>query len=93
MPLTPEQKAANDRLHEAVVDMIGTVGNGMEDGLVTDWVIVAAQEKFDDEGDRVTSYNMVYRDGSLPTHITTGLLRCGLDLISGGWSKVEDGGD
>lgn len=90
MALTTEQKAASEKLGQAIVDLVSLLGDGLQAGVVTDWIVVAAQDKFDNDGDRVTSYNVLYRDGSLPDHIARGLMHSALDLVSGGWQRQED---
>lgn len=90
MALTPDQRAASEKLGEAIVNLVSLCGDGLQVGVVTDWVVVAAQDKFADDGERITSYNTLFSNGSLPDHIARGLMHSALDMLSGGWQRQED---
>lgn len=80
--LTPEQRAANARLDEVIREAMDVHGFlGPDDGVVTDWIVVIAQEGFEDNGDVKSGYTTLYSRGSMANHKAVGLLHCGLRYI------------
>lgn len=68
----PELKAAYQRL-EAAIDVVTRL-EGFE-GVLVEWVIVAASQRYDDDGDGITQVGIVVPDsGHVPYHRTMGLL-------------------
>lgn len=77
MARTPEQKAADEALTEAIervrrVYDTEAVTAGMT---MMEYVVVHAAATWDEEGDGRTSVGVVYRDGDVPIHRAIGLLR------------------
>ncbi|MER6844797.1 DUF7213 family protein [Streptomyces platensis] len=70
---SPELKAAYQRLEEAIDEV--TRLEGFE-GVLVEWVIVAAAQRYDDDGDGITQVGVLVPDGGghVPYHRTMGLL-------------------
>lgn len=80
--MTPEQRAAESQLDEAIRASMEAHGFlGPDEGVVTDWLVVVAQEGFDDEGNVKSGYTTLYSRGSMANHKAIGLLHCGLTYI------------
>lgn len=73
MSRNEEQIAADDNLTEAINQCIQAYGYE-EAYILTDYVIIAAQTKLDDEGDPINAYTYLYRDSNMPYHKILGLL-------------------
>ena len=87
-PKTPEAKAGQEALTEAIQKIIQAYG--WEDcGVLGDYIIITAQIKFNDDGDPVTEYNLLFRDGASQPHIAIGLLQSGLSILATGWESNE----
>lgn len=74
---TPEQRAAD----EGLTDAINTVNRayfGDSDRLLTDYVVVFAEQSWDDDGDPITAVGTNPRDGDMAIYKTIGLLEYGL---------------
>jgi hypothetical protein len=70
---SPELKEAYTALDETIREVIRLEG---WEGLVTDWVVVAANQYFDDDGRSMTDVGHVLPDGgnSIPHYRILGLL-------------------
>lgn len=80
--MTPEQKAANEQLTEAI--QAARQAYGYDDGfLITDWVVLTAETRFDDDGDQISAYGKLYRDGQMPDYRALGLLEIHRELLRG----------
>jgi hypothetical protein len=71
---TQEQCDADDALTEAITAAMAAYG--FDAGLLTDYVVSVAGQKFDDNGDMAVTYGNLYRDNSIPHYRILGLLRC-----------------
>lgn len=73
MSRTPEQVQADDALTLAIERVIEAYGF---DGpyVLTEYVLITSQQRFDNDGDSVTAVGVVYRDGSVPLHRALGLV-------------------
>lgn len=79
MPSTPEQKAAEEQAEAAVQALIAAYG--MQDhGVLTDFVIVAVQQGWDDDGDEVTCVSPLL-PRALPMYRLVGILEHALVRI------------
>jgi hypothetical protein len=47
---------------------------GADDGTLTDWIVIAAVQKFDEDGDLATQVATVFPDGTMPYHRIIGLI-------------------
>lgn len=75
MPRTPEQKAADEALTEAIEGVWRAYDPDDDDpGLLTDYLVIAVRRGFDAEGDSWTSVGSFSRDDSVPAHTQLGLL-------------------
>lgn len=69
--MTDNPKAAASRLEQAVRDALDA--RGLADGVLTEFVVVAAQSRFEDDG--ATSTGVYYfTSGAVPYHHLLGLL-------------------
>lgn len=80
MGRTPEQRAADEALRAAVADVIklssGIHGDtGDADGVLTKFMVIAVQVRFDEEGDASDVINIMYSDGKMLGYEAEGLLR------------------
>lgn len=72
---SPEVKKVNENMTEAVKDTLRAYGWD-EDFLLTNFIVVCAQTRFDEDGDQETRYTTLHQDGAIPWHIAFGLLEC-----------------
>jgi len=71
--MTPEQKAANEQLHEAILN--ARRANGFtDDFLLTDWMVLTAETRFDADGGQTSAYSRIYRDGVMAEYRSLGLM-------------------
>lgn len=82
MPSKEEIKAIQQRFDNAVDEFFKAMGWG-EDMVTTSWGLVGHQTKFDETGDTVSSYPIVYARGQQPDHILIGLFTMGVDIVRG----------
>lgn len=73
MSRTEEQVAADENLTNAIDQCIRAYGYE-EDFILTDYIVIAAQTKLDEDGDSVNAYTYLYRDSDMPYHKILGLL-------------------
>lgn len=89
---TAELKEARGRLDQAIRDVIR-----LEEweGLVTDWVVIAANQYFDDDGRSMTAVGQLLPDGgdSVPDYRVIGLLDVALTARRAGYAPEEDEDD
>ena len=68
-----EQVAADDNLTKAIEQCLRAYG--FDDGsILTDYVIIAATVKLDEDEDTATAYSYLYRDSDMPYYKILGLL-------------------
>lgn len=70
---SPEQKSADEAL-TAAVETVNRAYYGEGGRLLTDYVVVFAEQSWDEDGDSVTAVGVNPRDGDLPIYKTIGLL-------------------
>ena len=58
--------------------------------LIGDYVLIAAGNGFDNDGDRTASVYVVTRSGDQPSYITLGLLEAAKGIINDGWHRSGD---
>lgn len=81
MPRTAEQRAADERLREAIWDVIKLMPapDGGEPpeaaGVLTKFMVIAVQVKFDDAGDPTDALNILFSDGHVLGYEAEGLLK------------------
>ena len=73
MELTPEQRAANDALEQAIHEACHAYDVVAQDELVVAWVVAGCTVGLDADK---TGYFTLVPNGSQPNHIAVGLLRC-----------------
>lgn len=76
MPQTPEQKAANNALTDAINACVEAYG--FRDGTMvnTNYMVIVEQTGFDDDGDMSSGIVRLSKDGDMPWTSILGLLRC-----------------
>ncbi|MEU7843937.1 hypothetical protein AB0B39_23590 [Micromonospora sp. NPDC049114] len=72
MPRTPEQVTADDVLTAAIEQALKAYGDDRA-YVLTEYVVITSQQRFDEDGGGVTAVGLVYRDGDVPTHRALGL--------------------
>lgn len=90
--MTPEQRAATERLHEAILETQRAYGYD-ERFIVTDWIVLTAETRFDDEGDQISAYSRLYNNGEMPDYRVLGLLETHGQYVRarlGGCAHEED---
>lgn len=85
---TAEQLAADDALTEAI--RAAMAAHDMEFGVLTDYVVCAAAQRFDDEGGIRTLYGSLYMDDSMPHYRIIGLLRMATKQAERGFEQGDD---
>jgi hypothetical protein len=88
---TPEQVKADEQLTGAILAC--RTAYGFEEGnLLTDYIVLTAEQGFDSDGDPRTWYCWLYRDGHIPYYRSIGLLEMvGLILRTQATSNGESG--
>lgn len=74
MTRTPEQVAADNALTAAIERVTEHVDDDTDGWVMTEYVVVAAQHRFDDDGSTVTGLVILSRDGDVAPHRSLGLL-------------------
>ncbi|OKI54519.1 hypothetical protein [Micromonospora sp. CB01531] len=69
---TAEQKAADDNLANAI-RAVDEAYYGPDPKIITDYLVVACYNGWDDEGNPETAYSLIFPDGSIPSHRGLGL--------------------
>lgn len=72
MPRSPEQIAADAALTAAIEQVLQAYGSGQA-YVLTEYVVLTSQQRFDEAGDGITAVGIAYRDGNVPTHRALGL--------------------
>lgn len=72
---TPEQVAADDGLTEAIrAVMLAYAGDEPTAYVLTEYVVISAHHRYDDDGEPITAVSAIYRDGDVPAHRALGLM-------------------
>ena len=81
MGRTPEQRAADEALREAIWNVIKLMrpredGEPSESsGVLTKFIVLAVQVRFDDDGDPTDALNILFSDGSMLGYEAEGILK------------------
>lgn len=70
---TDEQKRADEQLTAAIL-AVRNAYHGDDEYLLTDYIVLTAETRFDEHGDQYTAYSRLYRDGDMPWYRILGLL-------------------
>ena len=65
---TPEDQQLEDAIRNRLAVL------GADDGLLTDWIVIAAVQNLDEDGDCITQVSTVFPDGTMPYHRIVGLI-------------------
>jgi hypothetical protein len=94
MPETAEQKTANEALTTAIKGVIQAYQYQQNmDGsipMLTDYVVVATQQGYDDDGDLTSSMIILLRDGAIPIANAIGLVELASHQMKTGYFRVDD---
>ncbi|MGW7359453.1 hypothetical protein ACWGI0_23175 [Streptomyces sp. NPDC054802] len=87
--MSPELKTAYERLEIALRDVC--LLEEFE-GVMTEWIVVAAYQRFDDDGDGLTQIGTIVPSGSgqTPYHRLMGLLDYALTRMRAEISRADD---
>lgn len=72
MARTPEQKAVDDALTEAIEAALHA--HDAKTGVTSDYIVLVAQQNFDADGESTTSIARLVRDDGIPHYRLLGLL-------------------
>jgi hypothetical protein len=86
-----EQRAAYERLAQAIEEVARNEGT---QGVLTEWVVVFAAQRFDDDGDGLTQVGITLPDGGgqVPYHRVMGLLDYALTRYRAEVAEADGGG-
>jgi len=86
-----EQRAAYERLAQALEEVARNEGT---QGVLTEWVVVFAAQRFDDDGDGLTQVGITLPDGGgqVPYHRVMGLLDYALTRYRAEVAEADGGG-
>jgi len=92
---TPEEKAADAALTEAIVHRMAlTKGDDRDRQLLIDYIVVTETMRPDDDGKGDYEYwDLIYRDGTARTTVSVGLLTKALDILRGLGNNVPAVGE
>jgi hypothetical protein len=90
MPRTSEQQAADDALTAAIDAALAAYADDTTPYVLTEYVIVTSQQRFDEHGEPVTAVGAIYRDGAVPTHRALGLLDYAVTQLRHGIAHGDD---
>lgn len=71
---TPEQKAADEQLTAAIEANLHAYRADRPASVLSEYVVLAASHRWNDDGEPVTSVATIYRDGDVPWHRAMGLV-------------------
>lgn len=74
MPRKPKEKTADEALTEAISAVVQAYEYGPDLGILTDYIVIAAFQGFEADGDDETHIMAHPRDGSLPVYRIMGLV-------------------
>ena len=74
MSHTPEQREADAALTAAIEQTLTAYADDGQAWILTEYVVLTAQTRYDDEGDPTTAVGTLFRDGDVPYHRALGLL-------------------
>lgn len=79
--MTIQEQSA--KVHAAIEAYIAALpdSDGVDVGMLGDWLAVVSMVAVDDEGRPRTQYYLIMRDGSLLPHVALGLLQVGVDEV------------
>jgi hypothetical protein len=84
VPKTPEQRAADVAIEEAVMQVVQAY-DLLDDATMVDFVGVVEGVKFDDDGELdAEHFGLVFRNGAARSTVALGLLEKGRDLLLNG---------
>jgi hypothetical protein len=81
MRMNPQQKAAQEKLEEAVQQHVAAY-RGDDDGVIADWILVTSTSGYDADGDGTSGYYMAYQGGEMSEHRAVGLLEWGKHMLT-----------
>lgn len=70
---TPEQQAADEAIRTAIQNALAVYG-WSGDGVLVDYAVVTASQRFADDGSTLTSYARLMTNGAVPHYRIIGLL-------------------
>lgn len=90
MTFTPEQKAANDKLEQAVQAVVKAYELIPSDAVITDFMVVGESIGFHDNEDTSTGVFLAFRGGRIRNSVAIGLFDLGYDHYKASMEPVID---
>lgn len=90
MSFTPEQKAANEKLEEAIQGVVGAYNLIPGGAVVTDYMVVGESIGFHENEDTSTGVFLAFRGGRIRNSVAIGLFDLGYDHFKATMEPVED---
>lgn len=90
MTFTPEQKAANEKLEEAVQAVVKAYELIPSDTVITDFMVVGESIGFHDNEDTSTGVFLAFRGGRIRNSVAIGLFDLGYDHYKASMEPVID---
>lgn len=90
MARTPEQVAADDALTAAIEQVLAAYSDSERAWVLSEYVVITAQHRFDDDGDGITAIGCINRDSDVPLHRMLGLTEYAATRIR---KRIADDGD
>ena len=84
------RKAADDQLTEAVRGVLDAYDYADPTRVLTDFVLIAATQGYDTDGQGEQAYHWFLRDGDLPWHRIFGLLEVGRLKLLAAYNEPEE---
>lgn len=83
MALTPESMKAHEELDAAMKKVLALQGikGDYPEPLLVDWIVVCEGVHYDDAGDSLGYYNLIFRGGQCRRSVALGLLDIGVELM------------
>jgi hypothetical protein len=90
MARTPEQRAADSRLSDAVRDAADAYGFLDDGATIADFVVVLETVRYTEDPDEFEEFRgVLFRDGATRRSVAVGLLDLGKDLIKAELRRAE----
>lgn len=91
MARTDEQKAADEALTAAILKCREAYGADNQ-YLLTDYMVLTAETRFDEDGDQITAYTRIYREGDMPWYRILGLIDVHRQLVHHHFTSDDENG-
>jgi hypothetical protein len=90
MTFTPEQKAANEKLEEAIKEVVKAYSMISESAVITDYMVIGETIGFHADEDTSTGVFLAFRGGRIRNSVALGLFDLGYDHYKATMEPVDD---